>query len=59
MSRLAEFTSENWLLPLLLGVMAAAFVFLRSSPTELADETAFDEAITSGRPTVVEFYSNY
>ncbi len=51
--------SENWLLPLLLGVIAAAFVFLRSSPTELADETAFDEAITSGRPTVVEFYSNY
>ncbi|MCK4832974.1 MAG: hypothetical protein KAS81_09405 [Anaerolineales bacterium] len=51
--------SENWLLPLVLGVIAAAFVFLRSSPTELADETAFDEAITSGQPTIVEFYSNY
>lgn len=50
--------SANWLRPLLLGVMAAAFGFLRSSPTELADETAFDEAITSGQPTVVEFYSN-
>ena len=59
MSRLMEFMNENWLLPLLLGVIAAAFIFLRSSPTELADETAFDEAITSGRPTVVEFYSNY
>ena len=59
MSRLAEFMSENWLLPLVLGVIAAAFVFLRSSPTELADETAFDEAITSGQPTIVEFYSNY
>jgi hypothetical protein len=58
MSRLAEFMRANWLRPLLLGVMAAAFGFLRSSPTELADETAFDEAITSGQPTVVEFYSN-
>ncbi len=59
MSRLAEFMSENWLLPILLGVIAVAFVFLRSSPTDLADETAFDAAITSGRPTIVGFYSNY
>ena len=59
MDRAARFLAENWLFLLFLAALAAAFILFRTSPTELADESAFDAAVTSGRPAVVEFYSNY
>jgi len=57
--RTIQFLHENWLLLLFVVAIAAAFILLRSSPTALADEAAFDAAIANGQPTIVEFYSNY
>jgi len=51
--------TDNWLSLLIVVVIVAAFVILRTKPTELADAAAFDQAITAGHPTIVEFYSNY
>lgn len=58
MDRLRDFMRENWLFLLFLAVIASAFVFLRSSPTALADESEFDAILVNGQPAVVEFYSN-
>jgi hypothetical protein len=49
---------ENWLTILVLTLMVAGYVFLRTPPDELASTEAFDERVRSGRPTLVEFYSN-
>ena len=49
---------ENWLFLLFLAIIASAFVFLRSSPTVLADESEFDAILVNGQPAIVEFYSN-
>ena len=59
MERAIEFLGENWLFLLFLTVIAAAFIFLRSSPTDLASASEFDVILSNGRPAVVEFYSNY
>lgn len=58
MDRFKRFVSENWLFVLFLAVIGGAFVFLRSTPTALADEGEFDAFLVNGRPTIVEFYSN-
>lgn len=58
MDRLRDFMRENWLFLLFLAVIASALVFLRSSPTDLADESEFDAILVNGQPAVVEFYSN-
>jgi hypothetical protein len=59
MERAIEFLGENWLFLLFLAVIAAAFFFLRSSPTDLANASEFDAILANGQPAVVEFYSNY
>ncbi len=59
MERAARFLAENWLFLVTLVAIASAYVFLRSSPTALADEAAFDAVLANGRPTIVELYSNY
>ncbi len=59
MERAIEFLGENWLFLLFLTVIAAAFFFLRSSPTDLANASEFDNILANGQPAVVEFYSNY
>lgn len=58
MDRVKVFLRENWLFLLFLAVIGGAFVFLRSTPTALADEGEFDALLVDGRPTIVEFYSN-
>jgi hypothetical protein len=41
-------------------VIVAAFVFLRSSPTEGIDSVeALDASLTTGQPVVLDFYSNF
>jgi hypothetical protein len=59
MERVTEFLGENWITLLVLAGLVAAFVLLRSSPTELADADEFDAILTNGKPAIVEFYSNY
>jgi hypothetical protein len=55
---MGEFLSENWLVIVVVGVFVAAFIFLRTTPDELASEAEFAALVTSGRPTLVEFFSN-
>lgn len=59
MEHLLRFLGENRLFLILLLAIAAAFFFLRSSPSQLADEAAFDSVLIDGQPTIVEFFSNY
>jgi hypothetical protein len=58
MEQVKGFLVENWLFLLFLTVIAGAFIFLRSSPTDLADASEFDKLLVNGKPAVVEFYSN-
>jgi hypothetical protein len=49
---------QNALLIVVLGGLVGAFLFLRtrSTPVESVDE--FDALLASGRPVIVELYSN-
>lgn len=49
---------ENWLTILVLAVVIGGYVFLRTPGDDLASTEAFDEGVSSGRPTLVEFYAN-
>jgi hypothetical protein len=60
MSGLLEWVRLNWVLLAFIGGLAAAFLFLRTRPTEgLNDVASLNEALVTGQPVVVEFYSNY
>jgi len=59
MKKVARYLGEQWPSLILLAAILAAFVLLRSSPTELGGVAEFDAILTDGRPAVVEFYSNY
>ncbi len=50
---------DNWLLLLVLAVLAGAFFLLRSQPTDISSADELNQMLTSGRPTVVMFYSNF
>jgi hypothetical protein len=49
---------ENWLVILVIAVMAGGYVFLRTPGDDLASTADFDAMISDGTPTLVEFYSN-
>ena len=49
----------NWMFLLVLGIIAAAFIFLRSTPSQLDDLTQLNRLLLRGQPTVIEFYSNF
>ncbi|MGD8967300.1 MAG: hypothetical protein PVI07_07315 [Anaerolineae bacterium] len=49
---------DNWLTILVLGVVIGGYVVLRTPGDELPSTAAFDERVSSGRPTLVEFYAN-
>ncbi len=55
---LARTLRENWLILLVVGAIAVAFLALRtpSSPVQSVEEV--DALLTGGQPTLVEFYSN-
>ena len=55
-----EWVRLNWLLVTIILVIAGAFVFLRTSPTEGVE--SLDDLkglVTTGRPVVLDFYSNF
>jgi hypothetical protein len=53
-----DFLSGNWLVILVVGVILAAFIFLRTPADKFASTGEFDTLVRSGAPTVVEFFSN-
>jgi len=59
LDKLITIIKENFLFLAFLTTLLAAFIIFRTEPTSLVDESAFNSAIQSGKPTVVEFYSNY
>jgi hypothetical protein len=60
MAALLNWLRLNWsLLALILG-LTLVYVFLRNSPTQgINSLPALDQAISAGRPVVLEFYSNF
>jgi len=48
---------QNWALLLVLGLLAGAWLFLRT-PADPVSLDGFRQEIRSGRPVVVEFFSN-
>jgi len=53
-----RFWHENWLLIIVIAVMVGGYLFLRTPGDDLASTAEFDAQVTSGSPTLVEFYSN-
>ena len=53
-----RFWRENWLVIAVIAVMAGGYLFLRTPGDDLASTAEFDAQVTSGTPTLVEFYSN-
>jgi len=49
---------ENWLTVAIVGALAAGFLFLRSSETNLASVQEYEALIRNGRGSVVYFFSN-
>ena len=56
---LVGWVKDNWLLVLLLGLVAGAFVGLRSQPSPVASLDELNGALSAGKPTVMAFYSNF
>ena len=48
----------NWLLLLLAGAMAIAFLVLRTPASPVASVAEVDAILQSGQPALVEFFSN-
>ena len=55
---MGRFLTENWLVILVISVVAGAFIFLRTTGDKFASPGEFDTLVQSGKPTLVEFYSN-
>ena len=53
-----RFWCENWLVIAVITVMVGGYLFLRTPGDDLASTAEFDAQVTSGTPTLVEFYSN-
>jgi len=58
METIVKFLRENWLAPLIVVGLAAAWLLLRTPGTRLASTEEFDQRIGAGRPLIVEFFSN-
>ena len=53
-----SFLRENWVLILAIGVLVGGYLYLRTPGDKLASTAEFDERVSSGVPTLVEFYAN-
>jgi len=59
MTAVVSWIKINWLLLLVLAVLAGAFFLLRSQPSDVGSLDELNRTLTGGRPTVVTFYSNF
>lgn len=58
-ANLLSWVRINWMFLLVLGIIAAAFIFLRSTPSQLNSLTELNGLLVRGQPTIIEFYSNF
>lgn len=56
--RLLPLLRENLLLIIIVALLAGAYLFLRTSESNVASLAALDERLAAGKPTLLEFYSN-
>lgn len=60
MAAFIRWIRSNWSLLAVLAVVGLAFFLLKNDPTPGVNSLqALDQAVVKGRPTVVEFYSNF
>ena len=59
MIQVAAWAKANWLLLVFLALVAGAFIFLRSKPSNIASLDELNGVLSSGQPVVVEFSSNF
>ena len=59
MIQLTTWAKANWLLLIVMGLIAGAVIFLRHRPSNVASLDELDGLLSAGQPTVVEFYSNF
>jgi hypothetical protein len=57
--QVAAWAKANWLLLIFLAIIASAFILLRSKPSDVESLNELDGLLSTGQPTVVEFYSNF
>ena len=53
-----QFLRQNGLFLAVIVALIGAFVFLRTTGTQLASLDEFDRSISSEQPVIVEFYGN-
>ena len=53
-----RFLRENWLVIAMITLMMGGYLLLQTPGDELPSTAAFDAQVSSGTPTLVEFYSN-
>lgn len=53
-----HFLKENGLVIAVIIVMVGGYLFLRTQGDKMASTAEFDQLVTSGTPTLIEFYSN-
>ncbi|MCL4303732.1 MAG: hypothetical protein KJ077_49055 [Anaerolineae bacterium] len=58
-ANLLNWVRINWTFLLVVSIIAAAFIFLRSTPSQLDNLTQLNDLLVRGQPTVIEFYSNF
>jgi hypothetical protein len=56
--RIGRALRENWLLLLVIGGVAVAFLALRTPASAVASVAEVDAILQDGRPTLVEFFTN-
>ncbi|MCG3211759.1 MAG: hypothetical protein FOGNACKC_05405 [Anaerolineae bacterium] len=59
LSGLIAWLKLNWILLTVLSIIAGAFIFLRNSPSDIASADELSRLLFDGKPTVIEFYSNF
>ena len=57
-ARTVRILRENWLFLLVVGGIVGAFLFLRTTASDVGSVAEVDAILQNGRPTFVEFYSN-
>lgn len=59
MIQLSAWLRSNWILLIVLVLMASVFLLLRSTPSRVGSLDELSGVLAGGQPTVVEFYSNF